>query len=194
MPVKHVNRRGQTYYLHRHSAKGGRVGYHFSLDEEGDLVDEIPAGYEIYENPNGQVFLRRQREKIIHDEEVNLVRDGVKRHTQLEYFLVDVRDNAIVVYTADQDVDGLMQIMGSGLFAGRERARERIEHLLSYSPMMRFVLHDREKRTFTPQRYCFRGSIDDWIDIGAAGPLGALVRRFIPHLDRESFFDLFYGF
>jgi hypothetical protein len=31
--------------------------------------------------------------------------------------------------------------------------------------MMQFILDDKEERLFTAQRYCFRGSIDDWIDI-----------------------------
>jgi len=31
--------------------------------------------------------------------------------------------------------------------------------------MLRFILTAKENREFVAQRYCFRGSIDDWIDI-----------------------------
>jgi hypothetical protein len=42
---------------------------------EGDLVDTIPSGYEIYENPNGRVFLRRISAQIVFPEEVAAVRE-----------------------------------------------------------------------------------------------------------------------
>jgi len=40
------------------------------------------------------------------------------------------------------------------------------------------------------QRYCFRGAVDDWIDIGH-GPLAPLVKTYVKHLGKESYFDLF---
>ena len=61
---------------------------------------------------------------------------------------------------------------------------------IHYSPMLQFLLEDEKRRTFTAQRYCFIGSIDDWIDIGH-GPLTTLVKRYVKHLGQESYFDLF---
>jgi hypothetical protein len=55
---------------------------------------------------------------------------------------------------------------------------------------MQFLLEDEQRRTFTAQRYCFIGSIDDWIDIGH-GPLRKLVKRYVKHLGQESYFELF---
>ena len=46
------------------------------MKSEGTLVDKVPDGFEIYENPNAQVFLRRIQPKIITDEEVALVEHG----------------------------------------------------------------------------------------------------------------------
>jgi hypothetical protein len=56
--------------------------------------------------------------------------------------------------------------------------------------MLQFVLDDEKCRTFTAQRYCFRGAIDDWIDIGY-GPLTTLVKQYVPPLGQESYFELF---
>jgi hypothetical protein len=39
------------------------------MRDEGDLVETIAPGYEIYENPDVQMFLRRKRAQIISDEE-----------------------------------------------------------------------------------------------------------------------------
>jgi hypothetical protein len=68
-------------------------------------------GYEIYENPNGQVFLRRIPAQIITAEEVAAVRDGMQRYGHLERFIIDVKKNAILVYTPDQDVDMLLEAL-----------------------------------------------------------------------------------
>jgi hypothetical protein len=56
--------------------------------------------------------------------------------------------------------------------------------------MLQFLLEDEKRRTFTAQRYCFIGSIDDWIDIGH-GALTKLVKRYVKHLGQESYFELF---
>ena len=52
MPITHTNAKGQTYYLHQGTTKTGKLKYHFSMQSEGTLVETIPAGFEIYENPN----------------------------------------------------------------------------------------------------------------------------------------------
>lgn len=189
MAVEYVNRKGKRYYLHSHTDKRGQVRYHFSLRAEGDLVEEIPEGYEIYEHPNAQVFLRRQREKVIRDEEVALVESTVAEESAVPSYRVDVRDKDIVVYTAEQDVDGLASVLGQ--FAARAGTQPALERLLTYSPEMRFRLVDAEARTFTVERYNYRGSIDDWIRIGGPAPLEKLAKRFLYHLGRDSFFDLY---
>ena len=59
--------------------------------------------------------------------------------------------------------------------------------------VMRFTLVDEEARTFRVQRWCFRGSIDRWIDLylaGSEGNLKDLVKKFCPHIGKESFFEL----
>ena len=52
MPITHVNAKGKTYYLHQGTTKTGKPKYHFAMKSEGALVQSIPVGFEIYENPN----------------------------------------------------------------------------------------------------------------------------------------------
>jgi len=52
------------------------------------------------------------------------------------------------------------------------------------------VLRDREAATFALKRWCYRGSVDDWTYALAQGSLEELVRKYAPHLGKESFFDL----
>ena len=65
-----------------------------------------------------------------------------------------------------------------------------VAQAVHYFPMIQFLLEDEQRRIFTAQRYCFRGAIDDWIDIGY-GPLTQLVKQYVPHLGQESYFELF---
>jgi len=191
MPVQYVNRKGQTYYLHQGTTKTGKPRYLFSMKGEGTLVDAIPDGFEIYENPNSQVFLRRIQPKIITDDEIAVVEKGMKRFSQLKYYQVDVKKGTISVFVANQDVDRLSDILS---FAPRARGasiQDLLSQLIYYSPMLRFVLIDKEKRVFVAQRYCFLGSIDDWIDIGTPDTLQNLVKRYVKHLGQDSYFELF---
>jgi hypothetical protein len=80
------------------------------MKNEGNLADSIPDGFEIYENPNAQVFLRRIPPKIITDGERQLVEDGMRKYASVQDYKIDVRGKAIVVYTADQDVDTLAEL------------------------------------------------------------------------------------
>ncbi len=72
-----MNDKGQTYYLHQGVTKTGKPKYHFAMKSEGNLVDVTPEGFEIYENPNAQVFLRRIPPKMITDEERQLAEAGM---------------------------------------------------------------------------------------------------------------------
>ncbi len=190
MTIQYVNRKGKTYYLHQGTTKKGNPKYYFSMKSEGNLVDEIPEGYEIYENPNAQVFLRRVRPKIITDEEVAIVEEGMRQFSSVKYFQVDVKKNVIIIYTASQNVEGLTEVFG-GFFAGASsKIKDALTQSITYSPMLQFELVDQEKRHFITQRYCFLGSIDDWIQIGGVDSLPNLVKQFVKHLGEDSYYEL----
>lgn len=190
MSITYTNRKGDTYHLHQGITKKGNPKYYFSKKEPDAPVETIPDGYEIYENPNAQVFLRKIPPKLIADVELAIVRQGIKAYTQVQHSLLDVKKDAIVIYTAEQDDPFLDQL--SSLFAvARQQIEELLTRHLNYTAVMRFVLSDKQKRTFVAERYCFLGSIDDWIQISGPDSLGKLVREYVPHLGQESFFELY---
>ena len=191
MPITHTNAKGKTYYLHQGTTKTGKPKYYFSMQSEGTLAESIPTGFEIYENPNAQVFLRRIPPKIITDEERQVVEDGMRKYAEVQDYKIDVKGNAIVVYTADRDIDALVNLFQDvGSMRDEAQIRNAIRREITYFPMLQFVLSDEKQQVFVAQRYCFRGAIDDWIDLGH-GPLATLVRRYGKHLGKESYFDLF---
>ncbi|MEO1347974.1 MAG: hypothetical protein AAFW84_04125 [Cyanobacteria bacterium J06635_15] len=193
MVITHVNRRQQVYYLHQGKTKTGKPKYFFSMNTEGELVEAVPDGYEIYENPNAQVFLRKIQPKIITDEEIAVVEKGLKQFSKVERFLIDVKKEIISIYTPNQDPSELSEILTStaSLFGrGEKGVQQVLERSLTYASDLRFILVDRQKRIFQTQRYCYLGRIDDWIEIGQVDQLAPLVKTYVKHLGQESLFDL----
>ena len=156
------------------------------------MTDSIPEGFEVYENPNAQVFLRRILPKIITDEEKAIVSEGMRQYSDVEDFKIDVKGNAIFVYTAVQDINALMEIFQDYPRSGDEKAQmmKTLRQGIQYTPEMQFDLVDEKKRTFITQRYCYLGYIDDWIPVGRSGKLPRLVKRYVKHLGKESFVTL----
>jgi len=190
MTVEYVNRKGRKHYLHEGKTKTGKPKYFFSMKTEGNLVDAIPDSHEIYEHPNAQVFLRKITPQSITPEEIEIVKAGVKKYAKIDNFIVDVKDRNIIVYLSDQDAETLMEIASSTHGQNSARVREAVMQSLSYSPMMQFVLNDDQTREFVVQRWCFLGSVDDWISLNSSTDLNELVKKYGRHLGKESFYDL----
>ena len=110
MAVQYTNRKRITYYLHEDVKKSGEEHYFFSTGNEGNLVDAVPEGFEIYEHPNSQVFLRKIRPRRISDTEKDLVDMYVKKLPASRRYVVDVRENDITVFESNEDVDVLKEV------------------------------------------------------------------------------------
>jgi hypothetical protein len=189
--VQHTNRRGQTFYLHEGAPRAGKPNYYFSLSAKGSPVDAVPDGYEVYEHPRGQVFLRKVRARAVSDGEIALVEREIRRHAHLRNSRVDARGRLITVYIPDQEEENSLAELLEEVAGGR---RVDIPAIVTrgrrLSPEFRLKLIDEQRRLFLPQRYCYLGSIDDWIRIGDPGRLRDLVRTYAPHLGKNSWLDL----
>ena len=192
MSITYTNAKEKTYYLYQGTTKMGKPKYYFSTQPEGTLAEAIPAGFEIYENPNAQVFLGRIPPKLITDEERQVVEAGMRTSADVKDYKIDVKGNVIAIYTADQDIETLADLFKdlSPTPSANRQLMSLLRKEIQYSPMLQFLLEDEQRRLFTAQRYCFRGSIDAWIDIGY-GSLTTLVKQYVKHLGKESYFELF---
>jgi hypothetical protein len=193
MPIQYINRKGKIYYVHQGKTKTGKPKYYLSMKSEGNLVDSMPPEFEIYENPiNAHVVLRRCLPKLITDDEINIVEQGLKKLTKLDHYIIDCKKNIISIYTVDQDVEALRETLE--LYNQNQQKDLSIEDLLkqtlSYSEHLQFILEDHEKRIFITKRYCYLGSIDDWIEIGSPDTLENQVKKYVKHLGQDSYFEL----
>ncbi len=193
MVLTHTNRKGDTYYLHEGLTRKGNPKYFFSRQKDGKLLERIPEGYEIYENPNGLVFLRKAKPKIFSDEEIAIVENGIREHIDLEFCKIDVKGNAIIIFLPLQDVDAIKELACLHSFKTPEEITHTLHRITTFAPEMQLILTDKEKRVFSLERYCYRGR-GHWMTLTTSSDLTSLVKKYFKHLNKESFFDLLPGF
>ena len=189
MPIQYTNRKQKVLTLYQKPNKKGTLRYYFSEkpSEGATPVEQIPGGYEIYENVHSQVFLRKQKPALIFPNELALVKEIMDKHGGAKRYRVDVKGKQIIIYTPVEDVDFMLETFGIPSEAWQERVMRNIR----WNDVMRFELIDSNKRTFQAQRYCYLGRIDDWIEIGVSAPLETVLRSFVPHIEQDSYFELF---
>ncbi len=220
-PITHTNRRGEVYYLRSGVSKTGKPTYHFSRKEAGNPVYDIPGGFEVYENPDARVFLRKIPKKIVSDEEKRIVEAAVEAAGVTDY-IVEVKKDAITVFLGDltedeftdladpgsmladllekaestgmqvpKDLRALVSELAEGARAAGPKPAELLEKVQTYSPMLRFTLHDKETRSFDVERAWFTGGEDAWLWLDGPAGLRELASNYCRHLGKDSFYDLY---
>lgn len=162
-----------------------------------NLVETLPAGYQIQESVNGIVSLSKAQPVLLSEEDIRVVRNALQAHPQAQRYRLDVKAKLLTVY---EHVGPDLLEVGAQLAAKlgqpltedlRERFREEEARYGQFTPILRFILLDGDRHTFRAQRMCFLGSIDDWIDIGVDKPLSELAESLIPALGTDAFFGLY---
>jgi hypothetical protein len=153
-------------------------------------MEQIPEGYEVYENPHAQVFLRKIQPRLITDEEIAIVQNGMRNFSSVKLFQIDVKKETISIFISDQDLEALGEALSPMTTLRGESITNILARSASYSDVLRFILTDEKERLFSTQRYCYLGSIDDWIDIGKEGSLSTLVKTYVKHIGKDSYYDL----
>jgi hypothetical protein len=193
--VTYTNRKGVIYYLCQGRTKTGKPRYYFARQPKGEPLEEIPEGWEISESVNGVVSLVKKRPAQILPEELAAVEAAIKRHPQSRNYRAAVKHDRIEVYElagmSGSDLVAALTQAGFGTSHLADQMQDFQERYGRFTPVMRFVLADAERRDFRVQRWCYRGSIDDWIDIGAFGPVNQLARQLIPSLGTDRFYELY---
>ncbi len=101
---------------------------------------------------------------------------------------MEARGAVLTIHESSQDLGDLREFIPFLSPAAIEASNERFAH---YQPILRFTLIDAEQRLFAPERYCFRGSVDDWIPIGEPDTIEKLAVKYLKHLGKDSFYELY---
>ncbi len=190
MSVTYKNIKNHTYYLHSSFTKTGKKRYYFSTKRPQEPVNTIPEGYEIYENPNGQVFLRKILKSLITQEELADVNKSIEKYAAIEGIKTVLQKKHIVLYTPDQNIQQLKALFSTMISPNNsEKLQSLLNNTLTYSAVMRFELLDPNKRLFLPERFVYMGD-GFWFIIDKPKTLIKLCKKFIKHIGRDSFFEL----
>ena len=197
MPIIYTNRKGRTYCLCQGVTKAGKPRYYFATTAKGNKVERIPEGYVISESVNGVVSLVKERPSLFLEREVTIVKEAVQKHPLAKNYRVSVKPDRLEIYEhVGPDLDDLFAGLQKERFLkldanlkGRLQEGERVHG--QFTPVMRFILYDKQQRIFRAQRMCYRGSVDDWIDIGYGKSIDAMTSRLIPKLGTDAFFELY---
>lgn len=206
-PYSYTSSYGDTYYVHIVRLGKGRTRHVMRKQSDGALP-ALPAGYEVRENVQGQVTIRHSRPRLVTEDEQELLSSQLQRLRPSGYRL-DVVGRAATVYASAQDhkcfTESLDAEFANGFadaltktLAGRYppdlvamfRARRKEEGAKRprFYPLLRFVIQDTEQRLFAVERVCFTGD-SAWLRLDVL-PLSAAMMKYLPHLGRDSFFDL----
>ncbi len=179
MTVQYTNRKRITYYLHEDNTKTGKDRYYFSTKDEGNLVDALPEGYEIYEHPYSQVFLRKVHPQPILTAERQLIDEYFNKIKSSRQYLADVNGKVVTIFMSNEDVDFLKEIISAARPEGFS-IESALNFSLSYVSVIRFILKNEETRTFIVQQFTFPGCENEWIDIGGPDSLENLFKSVVP--------------
>jgi len=206
-PFSYTNKYGQTYYLHSLRSATGHISQVMRTSARGAAVS-LPDDLEVRENVHGQVSVRRRRRRKITKLEEQLLRGAMERLRPFAYAL-DIDGKAATVYASAEDrkcflesldaefADGFAEALAKALAKRyspelvemfRARRKEQNAKRPRYYPLLRFVVTDKRQRQFAVERVCFSGE-SSWIRLEVL-PLPAAVMKYLPHLGRDSFFDL----
>ena len=188
MTVRYTNYKGETYYLHKGTGKKGGSQYSFSKKEVGAPVKSIPKGYEIYEDTNGRVFLRKTVPPKISKEELSVVENSTRQFAKIKDYKIDVKRKAITIYLPDQEIDDLRSCFGFLVSVNHSLLDAPLRNILTYSPVMRFILFTQKERIFRVERAGFLD--DDWVLLDDSNDLQKLAKKYCRHLGKDSFYDL----
>jgi len=188
--VSHTNRKGKTYYLHAALRKSGKTVYVMKTSAEGALA-ELPEGLVITEGVNGEVSVGRPKPRQITEQEEAVVAVELER-LGLKHCRCAARGAYLTVYEplrSEADLRETASLL-AGPFGGRvESWIHQARREDPVEPVLRFQLVDKAQRIFSVERMTYRGE-GGWRSLWDARALAELARKYLPHIGKESFFEL----
>ena len=123
---------------------------------------------------------------------------ALRAHPQARNYRVGLKPKQIIIYEhVGPDLMELVTDLANDLgisarlggdIAQRMQENERIHG--QFTPVMRFILTDSEKRHFKAQRMCYLGRANQWRGVAFDRSLAELASKLIPALGTDEFFEL----
>lgn len=154
-------------------------------------MNELPRGYEVFEKYDTNImYLRKNKKSKYSLREITILEAELIKNTTVGSFKIDVYGDLIKIYIVDKgdliDDDDSSKLSG---FMGLINSK--INSLFRYNERMRIYKQTvNGEQEYKFQRYCYRGSVDDWILVDSGDEFKKLVKENIYHLGKDSYFEL----
>lgn len=145
------------------------------LDLMGYRVDAKEKYLTVYEPLNNEERIRRLSEYFI---------SGKRNYFEMIF------SNLPEGHPLKEQFNNKMEELKSIESRENERKIREVVEDSRVEPIMRFILIDEKERLFTVQRMFFSGE-GGWLDLYDELPLNEACEKYLPHLGKDSFFDLF---
>jgi hypothetical protein len=187
MAVQFLSSMGKTYFVRQTLTKAGKVTYVCStIASEADLK-VLPEGMEFYESVKGKVTIRKKVVSKITDKEYQYVLQTSTRLAKPIGVKVELKKAAMVIYEVEKIKPPLFLKLA---FTANPQAKllEAFEKP-EIAPSFRVTLKDNKTRRFIIERRYYLSPKDEWLFL-EEGDLKALIKRYAPHIGKDSFFEL----
>ena len=184
--LTYTNSKGQVYLFREVTGKRG-TQIVCSQKESADDLAAIPKTHEIIESPNGQVSCRKKMERDILPEEIVFARNIVAELAGPKQVLfTEIKQKALIIHF--KETSGMDRIAKHLPFhCGADLSL--LAANIPFQPMLKLELSDKASRTFAAFRMCWMGE-PDWMFL-SDGTLPVLLNEYVPHIGKESFYELF---
>jgi hypothetical protein len=191
MLLTYINRLGKTHFFRAATtAKGGTRYYITKSDKFPDLIQTLPDGFEIYEDPHdGRVSFRKIVPCLVTKAEIAEVKKAVESLSDLkDIFIQGEMDVIIVWHSQFNSISGQDENLTPEEAA--ELFGESVIRWKKYDENFLFRLVDEDKRIFRAERKVYMSFNGAYTPLKeGTGSLKALTQKFCPYMGRESYFD-----
>lgn len=179
MPLEYENRKGEKHYVKWVKTAKGGTRYYIVKNKRnpGELLDEMPQGFEFYEFPfDALVAFRKIKKSNITDGEFSILDSVMKRRETVKEYIIDKEENALLLYVSG-DYDKIRAFLTD----------EDFRQIRQYDEKLRF--EKNKNGGFRAQRFCFISKYDGWITMETSADLQYLAEKYCFHADKESLLE-----
>lgn len=192
MSLEYINRRGQSHWFRAvPTAKGGTRYYVVKSAEYPDLLEDLPPGFEIAEQPwDARVVLRKAVPVLTTESEREMFEEHVGRLSGLNDFFVHAEGNYLTLWHSQYNSIGGQEDNLSAEGAAEVFGPE-VNRWKDYDDAFRLRLIDPAARIFQSERRVYTDFDAEYGAIQhAVGELEEMLEAICSFLGRDDFFDL----
>jgi len=180
MTLKYTNRKKQNHYIKVVTTKKGAKRYyivkHKDKYKESELLNELPDGFEFYEDPeDARVSFRKVVNSCFSLEEKAIVSRVMQKHETIKDFIIDLTKDALVIHPARLKEEKFLK---AGLY------KENLLQSQSYPPKLLFTKNEQDQ--YVVRRFCPLSRYFGWIPLETNSDLKVLAEKFCPLIKTEQ--------